>query len=639
MAQLESARNVDARFRMLADSIPQIVWITDANGNVEFMNRHWLEYTGTSALPTNAADVSKQFVHPDDQLATMEAWEKAARAGSTFHVEHRILSGSGHYRWFMVRAEPYFDPESGVTLRWFGTSTDVHDARMTMSALTKSEARYRNLFNSIDEGFCIVEVLFDDVGKAIDYRFCEVNATFVQQTGLVNAEGKRMRDLAPAHEEHWFEIYGEVVRTGEAVRFENEAKALGRWYDVYAFPADGEKSDRVAILFKDITERKRQDREMQQAARSKDEFLAMLAHELRNPLAPIGAAAELLKLGTLDGAGVRKTSEVIVRQVRHMTGLVDDLLDVSRVTSGLIRLETALLDIKRVVGDAVEQVRPLIEARSHHIAVHLPPASACVAGDANRLVQVLANLLNNAAKYTPAGGRIELRIDVTEAEVQITVRDNGIGIAPEFLSGVFDMFSQAQRTADRAQGGLGLGLALVRSLVELHGGSVAAHSGGLGQGSDFIVRLPRVQSAEAPPAATVSSVTGSARPLNLMIVDDNEDAASMLAMLLQVAGHRVLVEHDARFVLARARIERPDVLLLDIGLPHIDGYELARQLRAHPDIASSVLIAVTGYGQEHDRQKSADAGFDRHFVKPVDMHELTQLLAQVGTRGHPVGAQ
>lgn len=287
----------------------------------------------------------------------------------------------------------------------------------------------------------------------------------------------------------------------------------------------------------------------------------------------------------------------------------------------------------------MEQVRPLIEARGHHIAVHLPPASACVAGDANRLVQVLANLLNNAAKYTPPGGRIELRIDVTDEQVLVTVRDNGIGLAPEFVGGVFDMFSQAQRTPDRAQGGLGIGLALVRSLVELHGGSVSAQSRGLGQGSEFTVRLPRVDAASAPPRMPAGDTADGGRPLKLMIVDDNEDAACMLAMLLEAAGHRVLVEHDARFVLARARAELPEVLLLDIGLPHIDGYELARVLRSQPETASLALVAITGYGQPHDRQKSAAVGFDHHFVKPVDISELAQLLVRISARQTDVVSQ
>jgi PAS domain S-box-containing protein len=626
----QNLRDSETRFRQMADSIPQIVWITDAAGNAEFFNKQWGVYTGASFYPTTAADISARFVHPDDDARTVQAWEAARREARTFIVEHRIRSATGEYRWFLVRAEPYRDPDSGEIVRWFGTSTDVHDNRMAEAARRRSEAQYRALFTSIDEGFCIIDVIFDHAGRAVDYRFCEVNAVFEQQSSLRNVVGKTMRELSPQHEMHWFEIYGKVARTGESIRFENEARALQRWFDVYAFRPDEAYAGKVAILFKDISERKRREEEMRRADRSKDEFLAMLAHELRNPLAPIAAAADLLRLARLDETQVTHTSDVIARQVRHMTSLVDDLLDVSRVTRGLIALETAPLDAKRIVSDAIEQVRPLIELRSHQMAVHMPPESAYVSGDAKRLVQVVANLLNNAAKYTLEGGNIDLRVEVRSEQVSIAVKDNGIGIAPELLGSVFDMFSQAQRTADRAQGGLGIGLALVRSLVELHHGSVTAQSKGLGHGSEFIVKLPRIPSTDVPPMPGDESL-GKPEPrgLRLMVVDDNVDAADMLAMLLDAAGHEVSVEHDSRRALERARSQCPDVFLLDIGLPEIDGNELARQLRSQPDSASSILIAVTGYGQEQDRRNTAAAGFDYHFVKPVDTAQLTSLLAEI----------
>ena len=628
----QKLRDSEMRFRMMADAIPQIVWITDAEGNAEFLNRQWDLYTGASHTPATAGEIAEQFVHPDDQAPTMQAWEAAANEGRTFSVEHRIRSSSGQYRWFLVRAEPHRDPGTGRIVRWFGTSTDVHDAKRTEVALRRSEARYRTLFNSIDEGFCIIEMMFDADGRPVDYRFCEVNATFEQQTGLRSVEGKTALELAPSLERHWFEIYGKVARTGEAVRFENEAKALQRWFDVYAFRAEEEGEGKVGILFKDINERKRHEQEMQHAARSKDEFLAMLAHELRNPLAPIAAAADLLQLGRMDEARVRQTSEIIARQVRHMTSLVDDLLDVSRVTRGQITLQMETLDAKRIAAEAVEQVRPLIESRRHHMAMHMPPQSALIRGDAKRLVQVISNLLSNAAKYTPDGGAIDLRVEAQGEEVLVAVKDSGIGMTPEFMDRAFEMFSQAQRTVDRSQGGLGIGLALVRSLVGLHQGLVRAHSGGLGQGSEFTICLPRVAPANAEEDPHKDHA-GAAKPagLRLMVVDDNADAANMLAMVLEAVGHEVLVEHDSLRALERARIECPDVFLLDIGLPHVDGNELARRLRARPESASSTLIAVTGYGQEQDRKSTADAGFDHHFVKPVEMQKLAALLAELGS--------
>lgn len=356
----------------------------------------------------------------------------------------------------------------------------------------------------------------------------------------------------------------------------------------------------------------------------------MLSHELRNPLAPISAAAELLQLGRLNEVRLGQISGIITRQVRHMTSLVDDLLDVARVTGGLVTLAFESVDIKRVIADAMEQIGPVMASRGHHVEMHLPPGEALVLGDAKRLVQVVTNLLNNAAKYTPEGGVIDLRVDAGAGQVTIAVRDNGIGMAPDFLRRVFEMFSQAQRTADRSQGGLGIGLALVKSLVELHHGSIVAKSEGQGCGSEFTVELPRHLAPEMD--GTLSKEDqGSVHPaaLKLMVVDDNIDAADMLAMYLETSGHEVLVEHASRTALERARREHPDVFMLDIGLPDMDGNELARQLRSIPELASVCLIAVTGYGQEQDREMTTAAGFDHHFVKPVDMSTLTTLLAEI----------
>lgn len=390
---------------------------------------------------------------------------------------------------------------------------------------------------------------------------------------------------------------------------------------------------RFAGVAVEITERKQMEEALLENDRRKDEFLAMLAHELRNPLAPIMAAAEVLRLAKFDEARVKQTSEIISRQGRHMTSLIDDLLDVSRVTRGLVTLDTIDLDAKRIVAEAVEQVRPLIEVRRHHIAVHTSPESAYIRGDGKRLVQVVANLLNNAAKYTPEGGAIDLKLAVRSATVLITVEDNGIGMASDYLSKVFDMFSQAQRTTDRAQGGLGIGLSLTKSLVEKHGGSVEAESAGLGRGSRFTVSLPRISVSTAETEVQPDrseSVRHSG--LRIMVVDDNVDAATMLAMFLEAQGHQVIVENDSRRALELAREKHLEAFLLDIGLPEIDGNELARWLRAQPESASSLLIAVTGYGQEQDKQSTAAAGFDHHLVKPVDMTQLALLLANLGQK-------
>jgi signal transduction histidine kinase len=379
-------------------------------------------------------------------------------------------------------------------------------------------------------------------------------------------------------------------------------------------------------------ERVRAEEALRLADRRKDEFLAMLAHELRNPLAPIAAAAQLLGMGTPDVARVERTSAIIARQVAHMTALVDDLLDVSRVTRGLVVLARDTVDLRQVVQDAVEQVRPLIEARHHHFDVRLEPEHepACVQGDYKRLVQVLANLINNAAKYTPEGGRLAVTMRFKDDQVLIGVSDNGIGIAAELLPTVFDLFSQAERTPDRAQGGLGLGLALVKSLVELHGGIVTVVSEGRNMGSEFLLRLPRLQLPAALEGAAPladAAEPASARRLKVMLVDDNVDAASTLALLLESAGHEVTVVHDPRDALACAENGRYDVGLLDIGLPGMSGYELARRLRKLPGFAAATLVAITGYGQQSDQDSAAFAGFDAYFVKPVDSTQLFALLA------------
>ena len=365
-----------------------------------------------------------------------------------------------------------------------------------------------------------------------------------------------------------------------------------------------------------------------QAARRNDEFLAMLAHELRNPLAPIAAAADLLKLGRLDAAGVARASAVIGRQVGHMTSLIDDLLDVSRVTRGQIELGKEVLDLKTVVAEAVEQVRPLVEARHHWLLVEGTPDTAVVLGDRKRLVQTVANVLSNAAKYTPPGGEISVRIGADAGAAEIHVTDNGIGMSAEMCERAFDLFSQAQRTSDRAQGGLGIGLALVRSLVNLHDGRVKAHSAGPGKGTTISIRLPVFAGGAAPagPVAATGPLSAAGRALDIMVVDDGVDAAEMLGLLLTAFGHRVRIEHAPEAALAAAQAASYDVFLLDIGLPGMDGTELARAIRRQPRNAGATLIAVTGYGQEQDRHNTRDAGFDHHLVKPTDLDALAALL-------------
>ena len=381
----------------------------------------------------------------------------------------------------------------------------------------------------------------------------------------------------------------------------------------------------------ELEERTNAQRALSEADRRKDEFLAMLAHELRNPLAPIAAAADLLQLAGGDPARAQRASAVIARQVRHMTGLIDDLLDVSRVTRGLVTLQQVTLDAWQTVLDAVEQVRPLMESKRHQLVLHASPEPALVDADPKRLLQVLTNLLTNAAKYTHEGGLIRVETSVKDGKVHLCVIDNGQGMSPELLTNCFELFVQGERTSERAAGGLGIGLALVRSLIEVQGGSVRAQSDGYGKGSCFTVTLPRVQhdsASASTPAPRAFAAPEAANRLRILIVDDNEDAAEMLAMLVEAMGHETMVEHHPLRALTRIEHERPDICLLDIGLPDVDGYELARRVRTMFGEAVT-LFAVTGYGQPQDRERAIAAGFDDHFTKPLDGEQLARRISRL----------
>ncbi|MCA1855251.1 PAS domain S-box protein [Massilia oculi] len=508
-AQVEAERAMkdsEAKFRMIANLIPQIVWSADATGLIDYMNTRWSAFTGVPGERV-LGNGWNGVVHPDDLPGLLQRWRHSVASGVPYEAEHRLIHHSGEYRWMLNRGLPSHDAGGRIT-RWMGTLTDIHDKK-----------------------------------------------------------------------------------TGED--------------------------------------------ELRAQARRKDEFLAMLAHELRNPLAPISNAAQLLAMAALDPQRVRQSSEVIIRQVRHMTSLVDDLLDVSRVTRGLVQLERGRVDIKSVLSSAVEQARPLVEARRHTLDLHIGPAPCWVDGDRIRLVQVLANLLNNAAKYTAQGGHIALSVETGAEGVTIAVRDNGIGIDRTMLPHVFDLFTQAERTPDRSQGGLGLGLALVRSLVQLHGGRVAARSDGLGMGSTFTVTLPvagPAPEAVADAVAAAGPVPASTGRRRILVVDDNVDAALSLAEILRSLGHEVGCAHGSQAALGQAAAAWPDVFILDIGLPDIDGYALARRLRAQAGARTACLIALTGYGQAHDRVLARSAGFDHHFVKPVELEALLEIIGRARTQ-------
>jgi signal transduction histidine kinase len=392
------------------------------------------------------------------------------------------------------------------------------------------------------------------------------------------------------------------------------------------FDAAGRPRGAVAAI-SDITHLKKAELALQEADRRKDEFLAMLAHELRNPLAPIRSAVELLRMRGPLVPDLIWGRDLIDRQVRHLGRLVDDLLDVSRVSRGKIDLRKERIPIAAIVSGALEISRPNIEANRHELAVELAAESLFVDADLVRMSQVVANLLNNAAKYTPPGGRINLGVDKDESWIILRVSDNGIGIPANMLSRIFEMFAQVKTSIERTTGGLGIGLTLVRRIVEVHGGTVEAFSPGVGRGSEFVVRLPLAKpAAPADLGKTGGPALDGVLPRRILLVDDNKDAADSMALLLQMHGHKVRTAHDGIDGLKAAEEFRPEVALLDLGLPNLNGYELAQRIREQLWGKDITLIAITGWGQEEDRRRSKLAGFDHHLVKPVRSASIEELL-------------
>ena len=385
----------------------------------------------------------------------------------------------------------------------------------------------------------------------------------------------------------------------------------------------------------DIEFQKQAEDELKRANRHKDEFLAMLAHELRNPLSPIRNAVHLLKFASPNDPTLVGARDMIDRQVTHLVRLVDDLLDVSRITRGKIDLRQEPVNLAGIIESAIESARPLIEARRHHLEVSLPHEPLVVVADSTRLAQVILNLLNNSAKYTEEGGRISIVVDRRDEQAVIEVRDNGMGIAPELLPRVFELFTQAERTIDRSQGGLGIGLTIVHRLVEMQGGSVEAHSEGPGRGSEFIIKFPLAPAHQLDLQLPARSEPVNEKPQGsrVLVVDDHADSADSLSLILSHLGHEVQTAYDSKMALSMARSFRPGVVFCDLGLPIMDGYEVARQLRVFPETRDAVLIALTGYGQEEDKKRSVTAGFHYHLVKPVSPDSLQEVFRRTPANG------
>ncbi|MEG3968514.1 ATP-binding protein [Microcoleus sp. T2B6] len=552
-----------------------------------------------------------------------------------------------HDRWYEVRSYP---AAQGITV-YFKNVTDQIQAE---AALRQSEERYRTLFESIDEGFCIIEVLFDANNTPIDYRFLEINPVFEQQTGLRQAVGKTVRQLVPDIEHHWIKIYGQVALTGESVRFENGSEALNRWFDVYACRTGQPEARKVALVFKDISDRKRMEGEREKllqreqtareaaerANRIKDEFLAVLSHELRTPLNPILGWSNLLQHGKLDAAKTASALASIERNAQLQLQLIDDLLDISRILSGKLSLNAMSVDLNMVISAALETVRLAAEAKSLQIQTTFSPSQGMVMGDSGRLQQVIWNLLSNAVKFTPQGGQITVRLTQSRTHAQIQVTDTGKGINPDFLPYVFEHFRQEDGATTRKFGGLGLGLAIARQVVEMHGGRIWGESRGEGQGATFTVELPLLHTANL--VEEVADTTEARwddlhlASLRVLVVDDEQDSRDFVAFVAEEAGAKVTAVGSAIEALQLLSTTPFDILLCDIGMPDMDGYMLVRQVRALPPEQGGQIpaIALTAYAGDFNQNQALAAGFQRHLAKPVEPNELVQAIVTLLRKRH-----
>ena len=615
-----------ARMHELADTMPQIVFSSGPDGRGDYYNARWRELT-LGQVPDGEA---RTTIHDDDRERSLQAWQTALETGQPLELEYRLRlpAYNREPRWYLARAVPVRDDKANI-IRWYGTTTDIHDRKMAEAALAESRERLRAALDASDTG----TFRWDIVTNEVDWDE-NLNRLFGMALG---ADTRSLPDFMPLiHADDRQRFIDACKRCAdEGADFEEEFRVVWpdgttRWlYDkgrVYT-SADGSRYMTGACV--DITERHQKEDALRAADRQKDEFIGMLSHEIRNPLAPMLYSVSVLERHLADPV-TRRPLEVIGRQVRRMIRIVDDLLDVSRVTQGKISLQRDRLRIAEVVVQAVEASRPLMEAHKHTLRLRNADPSLVVLGDMVRLGQVLENLLVNAAKYTPAGGTVTVTVVQDGDHASITVSDTGVGIAPAMLSKVFELFTQADTSLDRSEGGLGIGLTLVDRLTRLHGGTVEAHSHGLGCGSSFIVKLPLVAPDERTPKSDTGR-TSLAPPRTVLVVDDNVDSAETLATLLTMNGHRVHVLHDSRMAVTAARDLMPDVMLLDIGLPGLDGFEVMRQIRNTPGLESLTVVAATGYGREEDRARCFAAGFNDHLTKPLDIADLERVLASVVT--------
>ena len=567
-------------------------------------------------------------IHEDDVAHVRESVQLALRDGE-FASEFRIRRrDNGEIRWIHARGQVLPSDDNRLQ-RVLGINADVTELKQAEAALQERERMLNLIYDNASDCLYLVRVEPND-----QFRFISVNETFLRVTGYTReqAEQRPMEDVVgKGNDQLVREHYRRAIETGQPVIYTEAAQlpAGKRFGEVTLIPiiGPGGSVDHILGAIKDVTDKKVAEQALVEADRRKDEFLAMLAHELRNPLAPIRTIAHLLRNERLDAAAVRRSSEALQRQAEHLARLVDDLLDVARITRGNIQLSRTVVPLQDAIDSALEMVRPLLELK--HQTVDLPQGATPILleGDAIRLAQIFGNLLSNAIKFSPERALIEVRIEEHGDEVVVRVLDPGVGIPPETLPRIFDLFMQADQSLDRSQGGIGVGLTIVKRLVEMHGGRVEAHSAGLGRGSEFDVYLPRAEATAAPPPTQPTAGTIARRGLRVLVVDDNADAAESLTLLLGLEGHEVRTTHDGASALALLENFDAQVVLLDIGLPGADGYAVARSMRERFPGNPRRLYALTGYGSTEDRSRALEGGFDGHLTKPVDPDNLLQIVA------------
>ncbi|MDB5809650.1 MAG: luxQ 2 [Betaproteobacteria bacterium] len=539
-------------------------------------------------------------------------------------VRREIRDG---YRWFVARIAPY--ATGGVhTDGAIITLTNVTAFRESIDKAIYEREYTKVILNTVFQPLVVLDA---------QLKVQTANSAFytLLQITREQAHGVPLPDLGKCdwkERDVWASLKTSVTdkSTFQAAELECDFPSIGRrTVMVNASPMPFEGAARMLLVFNDITDRKRIEAALRDTDRRKNEFLATLAHELRNPLAPIQNVVQVFRMAEPGEMELKWGREVIDRQVQHLVRLVDDLMDLARITQGKIDLQLVPIAISEVISGAVETSRPLIDARAHELTITVPHRPLLVNGDLIRLAQVVANLLNNSAKYTPTGGKITLAVETQDGEVLVRVSDNGVGIAEQMLSAIFEMFTQAENTASLTQGGLGIGLTLAQRLTQLHTGRIEAKSEGIGKGSEFVLHLPlhnAVKDAQAPCGARGNVTAAFRSPQKILVADDNRDAADTLAMLLKMAGHTVSIACDGLEAVEKAASDRPDVIFLDIGMPRLDGYEAARRIRAEGWGEKMTLIALTGWGQEEDKRRAIEAGFSHHLVKPIDFAALEALF-------------